>query len=520
MESRKRVLRVLSIIVALCMLFTACSSKPAAEKPKDASTKAAAEVEKQPFKITILAAFTNSTEPPKTKGDPVFDLMEKETNVSLDITWAPQANYIEKYSTVVASRNIPMVTGIIAPMFSNANFYNYAGSGMYWDLTDYIKKDAKLSKIVSTSSLEASKIDGKNYGIPNSVEAARVGLVYRKDWVDANNLKVPATLDELYQFAKFMTLNDPDKNGKNDTVGFAYVDDGEKEVTFSGLNTLVVAAGGPNLWGLDKSGKVIPNFMHPAYMEVLKLFKKMYDEKIMNQDFAVIKGNSKFDTINSGKGGMMMTSATNMPNPGGSFTNLYKVEPNAKLDYSMLFKNPEGKMVTNNALGTTQNMAITKTTVKEEKDMVRILKFFGDAMSGPSLKARTIGIEGIHYTMKDGKFDRTEDQKKLAPPTYQDFMPMLILAQDYGQPKDLKQMIKEKALTNEDKVVNNIMLGRLGIEQIDIYNEQMPKISDARVKFIMGSIDETGFQKAIDAWKAAGGQKLLDQANQIYSKSK
>jgi len=518
MKHRKKLLRSACTIVALCLMFSGCAGKTAS-KSNSGAGNSQADVENQPYKISILASFTNSAEPPKTKGDPVFDLMEKETNVNLDFTWTPQANYIEKYSIMVASHSVPMVTAIIAPMFSNANFYNYANSGMYWDLTKNLKSDATLNKIISPTSLEATKVGGKNYGIPNSVEAARVGLVYRKDWVDANGLKLPTTLEELYQFAKYMTYNDPDKNGKNDTVGFGYVDDGEKEVTFSSLNTLVVAAGGPNVWGLDKSSKVIPSFMHPAYMEVLKLYNKMYDEKIMNQDFAVIKGNSKFDQVNSGKAGMMFTSATNMPNPGGSFTNLYKVDPNAKLDYTQLFTSPDGKQVTNNALGSTQIMAITKSSVPNEKDMLRILKFFSDAMTGNSLKARTIGIEGIHYSMANGKYAQTDDQKKLAPPTYQDFMPMLILPENYGQPKDAKQSIKEKAISIQDKVVNNIMLDKMGFEQIQIYNDLMPKISDARVKFIMGAIDEKGFQKAIDDWKTAGGQKLLDQVNEIYSKS-
>lgn len=42
---------------------------------------------------------------------------------------------------------------------------------------------------------------------------------YRKDWFDALNLQSPKTLDDWYNVIKALTLNDPDKNGKNDTYG-------------------------------------------------------------------------------------------------------------------------------------------------------------------------------------------------------------------------------------------------------------------------------------------------------------
>jgi putative aldouronate transport system substrate-binding protein len=43
-------------------------------------------------------------------------------------------------------------------------------------------------------------------------------------------------------------------------------------------------------------------------------------------------------------------------------------------------------------------------------------------------------------------------------------------------------------------------------------------INDARVKYIMGEIDDKGWQQAMDSWRKSGGDKVLEELNAEHQK--
>ena len=65
----------------------------------------------------------------------------------------------------------------------------------------------------------AAYIDGKLYGIPLNAFSTGNALMVRQDWLDAVGKEVPTTIDEFYDVLVAFTKNDPDGNGKDDTIG-------------------------------------------------------------------------------------------------------------------------------------------------------------------------------------------------------------------------------------------------------------------------------------------------------------
>lgn len=52
---------------------------------------------------------------------------------------------------------------------------------------------------------------------------------------------------------------------------------------------------------------------------------------------------------------------------------------------------------------------------------------------------------------------------------------------------------------------------------LDSKRTQLDKIiNDARVKYIMGEIDMTGWKAALDNWRKSGGDKVLEELNKEY----
>ena len=45
-------------------------------------------------------------------------------------------------------------------------------------------------------------------------------------------------------------------------------------------------------------------------------------------------------------------------------------------------------------------------------------------------------------------------------------------------------------------------------------------INDARIKFIVGQIDEQGWRDAIELWKKSGGDDYVKEINELYAASK
>jgi putative aldouronate transport system substrate-binding protein len=49
--------------------------------------------------------------------------------------------------------------------------------------------------------------------------------------------------------------------------------------------------------------------------------------------------------------------------------------------------------------------------------------------------------------------------------------------------------------------------------------ELKPLIDDARTKFILGKLDEAGWKQAIEQWRKAGGDKVIEEFSAQYAKN-
>jgi putative aldouronate transport system substrate-binding protein len=153
----------------------------------------------------------------------IFKKLQEKTNTELEMTWIPSSTYSDKLSATVASDEMPSV--IIVLNQKLPYIVNFVRSGMFWEVGPYLKNYPNLSKM-NPIALDAISIDGKVYGIYRERDLAKDGLMLRKDWLDNLGLKLPKTLNDFYNVLKAFTNDDPDKNGKKDTVGLV-----EQQVT-------------------------------------------------------------------------------------------------------------------------------------------------------------------------------------------------------------------------------------------------------------------------------------------------
>jgi len=214
------------------------------------------------------------------KGNVIEQLIGKYTNTKLDFQWIPSAAYKDKINIIIASNEMPKLLraeytpSILAAMESD----------LFWELGPFLNEYKNLSA-QSAQYYENISVKGKIYGIPNFRDIGRAAFIYRKDWMDNLGLRQPQSVDDWYQALKALALNDPDHNGKDDTYGLLLHKKYNEGQAFL-MTRLAVSLGAPNKWAFE-GGSFVPDFMSKEYGDVLKLLRRLYSEKLINQNFAV-----------------------------------------------------------------------------------------------------------------------------------------------------------------------------------------------------------------------------------------
>lgn len=490
---------------------------------------ATAETAEAPLVITIVCPFYGEAAPVGTTGEktcPALLAFEKTANVDLQIQWAPQADYETKFATVMASQDVPMVMVVTSGITTNATYLDMCAGGAFWDLTDKIQERPLFKDEITTpNNLLVSAVNGRNYLFPAAVSSARVGVLYREDWVKKLGLEAPTNLESFKAMVQAFTENDPDGNGTKDTIGFAYCDNQDKELTYAGFNTLACMLGAPNYWGLDAEGKVMPYFTFKEYMDTLDLFKWMYENGYMNQDFAV--NTDKHGPLTEGVAGSMITTATNARYPGGKYDSLVdNIDKNAVVTPQQILYKADGTPILNSTLsvGGVGGILIPKLSVKDEATLDKILDAI-EVLNDECGIVTAVGVEDVHYTKQaDGKLTISDEQRAArvadgSSEVFASMFPRRKQSLDYGQGMTETQKITAVSIENEKYAVPDLSIGMIDPDMQSLQTEIATTISDARVKYIMGQIDADGFKAAVDEWLALGGQKIIDNINQNYAET-
>jgi putative aldouronate transport system substrate-binding protein len=468
----------------------------------------------QPLNITAVCPMYQ-TQPIRSNGNKALELIEKNTNAQFKVDWVPKPNYTDKLNVMFAANQLPMVTVAETNMVKSSNIYTAIKHGMFWDVTSLIRRYPNLKKLYGNKLVIRNiSIDGKLYGLPRLRPLVRTGLVYRKDWLERLKLKPPTNLDELYNVAKAFTLNDPDGNGKNDTIGLDYADISAGSPGWNGIDILVCSLGGFNQWGVQ-DGKLAPAFSTNKYIQVLSLFRKLYNEKFMNQDFMLAKGSRQYASFKNGKAGMFLGTVDSLTN--GSFATLLDIVPDANIALAPSFKGPKGKKI-NAGPGSNGLVLFSKSSVKRVAELKAILAVF-DKMASPQMtNLLNYGLEGESYVMENG-LPKIKN-RDLINENIGDLINLFVTPpfSEIVQPTALGNRWRLWEKENAKYAVANICEPYTSATQAQLGGELEKQLMDARIKFVMGAIDEAGYKKAVTNWYHNGGTKIIAEYTEQYRK--
>lgn len=500
--------------LALAMAVTAAGCGGGESKSKAPDTGKPSAEPAKPFEMSIL--FNFDLEPP-VKDSEAVKLIEKYTNTNLELQAVPTANLGEKVNVMIASGQMAKAMKV----GYSTSIVNSARSGTFWDLGPYLKDYPSLNNF-SPIVYDNIKIDGKIYGVPIVRELSRFGFIYRKDWLTNLGLKEPTTVDELYNVLKAFTTQDPDKNGKADTYGLI---ENRDLFNFDLISSYFgVPSGLPNstqapISWIVKDGKLTAAHTTQEYLDALKFYKKLYDEKLVNPDFAITEREQWFNIWRSGKAGMIK-----QVNRNGKLREdeVKKVDPNASVDFFSQIKSPSGKVVLPTERGSNGFYVIPKASVKTEQELKQVLGFLNKLAEEPMATLLKWGVQGKHYELENGKVKVTnaDAYKKEVYPLFQ----LAVGDMENVSKQTASDALTEKAIKlnkdNEKVAVADPTLTLFS----QTYTEKGPTLEkiiiDARVKFILGNLNEAGWKAELERWKKDGGDKLTEEYNAAYAAAK
>ncbi|WP_251551555.1 extracellular solute-binding protein [Neobacillus muris] len=442
----------------------------------------------------------------------VTQKIEEATNTNLTFNWIPDATKDERMIAAIASGDMTDIVSLPTTLTTNSSVRQALKSGVFWEVSKYLDDYPNLKKI-SEDRREAASIEGNLYGVPFQKDFARGGLLIRKDWLDNLGLKVPTNLDELYEVAKAFTEDDPDGNGKDDTFGWS----DRNELRYGSFKTLASYFGVPNGWAVDKNGKFTPEHETKEYKETMDYSRKLYKNGYLDKDFAVTSKDDQLQKFAQGKAGIYagLISITQLKNMASGINNKIEIVPQNKI------AGPDGEYrIWSEGNGVNGLLAFPKSAVKTEAELKRVLQFVNDMMNEDVFMLMTGGIKETHYTI-----DENGAYKILDNPLWQKD----VQGFSGSRPSEITYKLKD---ADPDKQLVNDMISEN--DEISIMDPTVPLesatatergtelqkiIIDATIKYIMGEIDEKGFDAEVKKWKESGGDQMKKEYEEAYKKA-
>lgn len=504
-KSSFRILLTFGIVLLFTVLI-GCSNEATTDENQPADTDEGTSDER--MAVTIMT--TAFAPEPVDSSSPALQAIEEYTNMDIDFQFVVNANYDERFNVTLGSGNLPHI------MLANKtpSFINAARDGAFWDITDYIDDYENLSQANEIVSNNVS-IDGRIYGVYRGRPLGRHAVTINKEWLENVGLQTPKTIDDFYEVLRAFTYDDPNQSGQDDTYGMVVSEyEGPWDI-------MQVWFGVPNGWGYDDSGDLLPDFMFDEYRDALHFFKKLYDEGLVNEDFAVMDSATWFDPIVNGSAGVVIDVADQANRLQNQITEGY-TNDEITLDVFGAVEGPQG-LRTMPTAGYSGILAISTTAVKTEEELRRVLQFLNDLNDEEVQNLAYNGVEGVHHEIVDGELVITSQQDggELFDREVRDLNQ--IVAHIPGEKfmrmpqTDLQQKATKVMEENLDIVIGNPAEPLISPTYAERGQQLDNIINDARIKFIVGQIDESGLDEAVELWKRSGGDDYIAEINEAYS---
>lgn len=526
---RKTAALGLALALAGGTILTACGDNNETEGTATPQASAAAGQSAKPAgpkpKITVSIYDRNNV--PEGEGTITNNRWTKWINenapVDVEFIPVPRTNSSEKWNVLFASGQAPDLIF----EYSNPYMKDLAAKGQILPLDEAIEKySTTYKKFFKENDViqKLTKFNGKTYFLGRLIPMnTNHYIMIRKDWLDKLNLPVPQTTEDYLKVAKAFTENDPDGNGKKDTLGSTFYDIDY----FYGLGQSSTETA-PVTSYFIKNGEYVRQWEQPKASLALK--KALYDAGAVDKDIYADKNGAKAqqDWVN-GKLGIWGAGSLETATGYGIYETFKKNNPDAKVVILPLPKSEFGQFAPAGGVPMQFTAAINATT----KNVEAVMNYVDWLMREDVQKTLTFGLEGVHYNTDPATglpktIDSAKNKKEL---TWNLDFSMLTntglmgKAVDYTTQLDPTKPVDKEyiamieqaraAYVTPDRpfTISAVLPVSLPDDLLMASNTVTNTITNIYTKGVVGgasySVDQA-MKDAQDAWDKAGGKKIDD----------
>ncbi|MEU8269828.1 extracellular solute-binding protein [Sphaerisporangium sp. NPDC049002] len=316
--------------------------------------------------------------------------------------------YADKLNAVLTSGDVPDMICVPGWEAVKIAHFTEAANKLFADLSPYLAGDkAKAYPLLAaydTAAWEYGVYGGVLQGIPWQNSPYPFLTLARKDILDELGLPLPASADDLLTMGK--TLTDPKK--KRWALGFG---------TVLGSQEIQRAFGSPREWRKQSDGTLIYKYETPEFEQHIEFMTKLFAAGLIHPDIVANKDANPKEPFGSGQ-------VVIYPDGPGAWHELYGtyLPDNPRLQIAGVDPFPAhagGKTIVwrNEPAGM---FCFVKKGLPD--DRMREILGVANWCSAPfgTIEGDLVfnGVEGKHYTVKDGQMLRTALGEKEAQPTY------------------------------------------------------------------------------------------------------
>ncbi len=305
---KKTLAGLLSLVCCLAMIAgcttaaPAASTAPAASSAAEATQAPSAPATKAPAEPVTIMWYWN-------EGNiqlPDDTYINKKILEDLNITYihiSPKGtDFEERLQLLLASQSVPDVITSYNTLTTNLVKWGVVQPVEKYLNEQYIPNVIRISKNWDLAVSYLTRDDGHTWAIPNCNSNVVAETPYiRYDWLKNLNLQVPTTYDELAVVLEAFTNNDPDGNGKKDTVG-------TMSNEWWGLSPFALNfAAAQGSWYKAADGQATMGMFTEQHKVYLKYVKGLIDTGAMDKELATTKFDNVIEQLKAGKVGFLFT---------------------------------------------------------------------------------------------------------------------------------------------------------------------------------------------------------------------
>lgn len=448
--------------------------------------------------------------------NPHVKYVEEKTGVQYELITTPPGSEPSEYlNLLIASNELP---DILRPIGGVEQTLIQQGGALPLDelLPEYAPHVWESIPKEAWDIVRSASPDGKIYYVPKVFLIPERAPLIRKDWLDKLGLEMPKTTDEYMEVLRAFRDKDPNGNGKADELPTSGREFGRWMDHLFAMYGVAMWEGYPE-WD-EYDGKIQYAGVTDNMREAIKFIRKLYEEKLLDNETFLNKGEVWQAKINNNQVGSWYHLPANVRD---RYNAMLTQAPDAYIA-AMPLPKAEGfeAFVTQKSMGEPEWM-IPTVNKDNAPNALKLLDFFYNSEND---EFGRFGLEGEQHEVVNGR-------KVILPPA--DNKPLALGMKNLTTAEDMNKRIEETYPEEQQQMVKDMfVVSTADARQIagdglpaSVY-EGFPDIQSHKLfqevltKIVIGELPIEAYDDYVDKWYAAGGEVVTQRVQEWYEKVK